>query len=268
MQTSQRKQAFQSPSPPLSYAEAASTTVLLYPKDGSKEKSLRKLLQQEVNPLEEQIHIQEVRNIRNKGLAIDIASEEQADKLISKLANKEELQSSVEAKKFSRKNPRCIIYDVPVGTSEEELKSAIEVATGCEATNFTLSFRTRERKGRSHCVVQTTPSAFAALIALRKLSLGWTRHSVKEHLNIKRCFKCQSYGHLQRECKRKNYYCAFCGFEHHTNSCNSRFPCCANCWEENAKRRAGFRVDHPADATCCQVYQKEVLKYKRTVQYS
>ncbi|GBN95815.1 hypothetical protein AVEN_229319-1 [Araneus ventricosus] len=236
--------------------------------EGSKEQSLRKLLQKEVNPLEEHFNIQEVRNIRNKGLAIGIASEAQADRLISKLANKEGLQSTVEARKYSKTQPRCIIYDVPVATKEEDLKAAIELATGCEAENISLSFRTRERNVRSHCVIQTTPLAFAALLSLRKLSLGWTRHSVKEHLNIKRCFKCQSYGHLQRECKRKNYYCAFCGFEHHTNSCNSRAPCCANCWEENTRRRAGFRVDHPADATCCPVYQREVLKYKRTVQYS
>ncbi|GBO18923.1 hypothetical protein AVEN_46084-1, partial [Araneus ventricosus] len=235
--------------PPLSYAEAARTTILLYPKEGSKEQSLRKLLQREVNPLEEHINIQEVRNIRNKGLAIDIASEAQADKLISRLANKEGLQTSVEARKYSRRHPRCIIYDVPVVTTEEDLKTAIEVATGFEAVNFSLSFRTKERNGRSHCIVQATPIAFAALLSLRKLSLGWTSHSVKEHLNIKRCFKCQSYGHLQKECKRKNFYCAYCGFEHHTNSCNSRASCCANCWEENAKRRAGFRVDHPADAT-------------------
>lgn len=254
--------------PPLSYAEAAKTTILIYPKEGSKDQSLRTLLQREVNPLEEHFNIQEVRNIRNKGLAIDIASEAQADRLMSKLANKEGLQSTVEARKYSKKQPRCIIYDVPVATKEEDLKAAIELAIGCDAENISLSFRTRERNGRSHCVIQTTPHAFAALLSLRKLSLGWTRHSVKEHLNIKRCFKCQSYGHLQRECKRRNFYCAFCGFEHHTNACNSRAPCCANCWEENSRRRAGFRVDHPADATCCPVYQREVQKYKRTVQYS
>ncbi|GBO26897.1 hypothetical protein AVEN_22746-1 [Araneus ventricosus] len=252
---------------PLSYAEAARTTILIYPKEGSKDKSLRQLLQKEVNPLEDNINIKEVRNLRNKGLAIDLASEEQAEKLISKLNNKEELQTSVEARKYARKNPRCIIYDVPTDTREEELKRAIEVATGQEASCYSLSFRTKERNGRSHCVVQATPKAFTALLQIRKLSLGWTRHSVREHINIKRCYKCQSFGHLQRECKRRNYYCAFCGFEHHTSACNSRAPCCANCWEENSRRKAGFRVDHPADATCCSVYQREVLKYKRTIQY-
>ncbi|GBL85961.1 hypothetical protein AVEN_31553-1 [Araneus ventricosus] len=38
----------QQQAPPISYAEAARTTILLYPKEGNKETSLRKLLQKEV----------------------------------------------------------------------------------------------------------------------------------------------------------------------------------------------------------------------------
>ncbi|GBN85722.1 hypothetical protein AVEN_187360-1 [Araneus ventricosus] len=104
-------------------------------------------------------------------------------------------------------------------------------------------------------------------MSCRKLATGWSRHSVKEHLNIKRCYRCQSYGHLQKDCRRKNFYCAFCGFEHHTKAYHSRAPCCANCWEENTKRGTGFRVDHRADSNCCPIYHKEIAKYKHTVRY-
>ncbi|GBM56914.1 hypothetical protein AVEN_200325-1 [Araneus ventricosus] len=114
----------------------------------SKKISLRKLLQKEVDPLKENISFTEVRSIINKGLAIDFATEEQAERLIPNLANKEELNTAVEARKFERRNPRCIIYDVPTTTSEENILRAIEADTGFEATNFSLSFRTRERGGQ------------------------------------------------------------------------------------------------------------------------
>ncbi|GBL92071.1 hypothetical protein AVEN_47848-1 [Araneus ventricosus] len=233
---------------PLSYAETARNTILLYPKEGNKETSLRKLLQKEVDPLEEKIKFKEIRSIRNKGLAIDFATDEQAERLIKKLERKEELQAAVEARKFEKRNPRCIIYDVPTATSDESVLKATEAATSFEASNFTISFRTRDRGDKSHCVIQAKSEAFTTLMSCKKLAIGWSRHSVKEHLNIKRCCRCQSYGHLQKDCRRKNFYCALYGFEHHNKACHSRAPCCANCWEESTKRGTGFRVDYPADS--------------------
>ncbi|GBN82667.1 hypothetical protein AVEN_167249-1 [Araneus ventricosus] len=242
------------------------STLLLYPKEGS-ETPIRKLLQEEVNPQKEGIKIAEVRTIRNKGLAVDCETEEHVEKLLKQIETKENLKTAMAGKKFEKRPPRCIIYDVPSSTTEMEVITAAAEASGCDPSKFKFSFRTRERGGKSHCVVMARPEAFGQLMQCRKISINWTRHSFKEHLNIKRCFKCQAFGHLQKECRRKNFYCAFCGFEHNTRNCNSRAPCCANCWEENTKRGTRYPVDHPADANVCPVFHREVTKYKRTVQY-
>ncbi|GBM96042.1 hypothetical protein AVEN_111437-1 [Araneus ventricosus] len=74
-------------------------------------------------------------------------------------------------------------------TSEENIIRAIEAAASFEASNFSMSFRTRERGGKSHCVVQAQPEAFKALLSCRKIAIGWTRHSVKEHFQHQKMFQ-------------------------------------------------------------------------------
>ncbi|GBM96477.1 hypothetical protein AVEN_264016-2-1, partial [Araneus ventricosus] len=106
--------------PPPSFIQVVAnnkkTTLLLYPKEGT-DISIRKLLKEEVNPQKEGIRIAEVRVIRNKGLAVDCASEAHALKLLGKLEEKEKLRSVVEAKN-SRKASRGVLYTMYLRTHQ------------------------------------------------------------------------------------------------------------------------------------------------------
>ena len=52
-----------------------------------------------------------------------------------------------------------------------------------------------------------------------------------------RCFRCQAFGHFQRQCRRKKELCGICSRDHATRDCIRRLreggerpaPCCPNC---------------------------------------
>ncbi|GBN85721.1 hypothetical protein AVEN_187359-1 [Araneus ventricosus] len=75
------------PDPPFHYSNAHPNLVLQQRQHGTpsyciQKRGIRKLLQKEVDPLEEKMKFKEIRSIRNKGLAIDFATDEQAERLI------------------------------------------------------------------------------------------------------------------------------------------------------------------------------------------
>ena len=48
---------------------------------------------------------------------------------------------------------------------------------------------------------------------------------------VRRCFKCQGYGHVQGSCRASNPSCGKCAGTHFTRDCTSQSRKCVNCKE-------------------------------------
>ena len=134
------------------------------------------------------------------------------------------------------------------------------------------------RKQRNH---QTEKPLFQASVrvsnAIRKLienrdnflSIGLYRCKVYDHFYIKRCNKCQKFGHYSAQCKASNHVCAYCTEDHETNSCtnkatNSFQPSCANC---KHSKRTDEQFTHSATDRSCPAYVSEQHKLKQSISY-
>ena len=85
------------------------------------------------------------------------------------------------------------------------------------------------------------------------LSAGLYRCKVYDHFYVKRCNKCQEFGHYRAQCKSSHSVCANCCGDHESINCEEKskesfIPSCKNC--EKSKNHS-TQHDHLAtDRTC------------------
>jgi hypothetical protein len=75
---------------------------------------------------------------------------------------------------------------------------------------------------------------------------------VDPHREVRRCFKCQQYGHKSMACKRRKDRCGKCAEEHVTKLCTGGPPCCANCGGS-----------HHSGSRSCSVQIEEAQRFAR-----
>ncbi|KAF8784357.1 hypothetical protein HNY73_010045 [Argiope bruennichi] len=177
------------------------------------------------------------------------------------------LAETIECKKPSTRHPRCIVYDIPNGIADVEVLEVLELTIGAPKDSLKPSFRIKGRGDCSHLVISGRPEYIKFLLNQKKVLINWKTHSIKEHFSVRRCFKCQRYGHIQTKCLSSKHYCAHCGHEHQTKYCRNNLESCINCHEENTQKGARFNIDHSASHNRCPTYLKEIARYRMTLQY-
>ena len=91
-----------------------------------------------------------------------------------------------------------------------------------------------------------------------KLTLGLSSCKVYDQYHIKRCNKCQQFGHYYKDCTAIEC-CAKCGGDHPTNTCESAEKKCVNCVRDGV----GTQDHCTYDPNCPSLLkQQELLKQK------
>ncbi|GBM88160.1 hypothetical protein AVEN_12378-1 [Araneus ventricosus] len=189
---------------PRTYAEAAkgegnnSHTILLYPavpdpndstagNSNPETKSVRELLSSKLNTTNEKIKIKSYRRIRNKGSAVDCENNEEIQKLIDKIQKSDELKENILHKDPKKRRPRCIIYNIPKDTTEQDVIDTIELAIECDRNSTGFPRKLKGRKERyQHWVVELPTPAFFTLEAAGKLVMNWSIYRIKEFFSVRR----------------------------------------------------------------------------------
>lgn len=105
-----------------------------------------------------------------------------------------------------------------------------------------------------------------AAIACQGDRVYFIRYSCKTYdsFYVRRCFKCQMFGHYAKDC-RHDSVCGVCAgtHTHDTRNC-SKPECCVNC------KKGGFKPDqcaHSAFSSTCLSYKKEQNKLRSSIGY-
>ncbi|GBM60131.1 Putative protein in type-1 retrotransposable element R1DM [Araneus ventricosus] len=220
-------------------------TILLYHKelydDGNQKmekKGLEHLLREELSCNE--VNLSNIKPVRNNGIAITCKKEGDAQAILDKIANTESLNKLITARRPKKRHPSIIIYGISDQTTNEELQDALRHRTGIE-NDIKLRFKLRGRtEGTSHWVFETPSDKFQKNSMIKKLPINWSMHNVRECFHIKKCQRCQAYGHLVNNFKNIKPFCGFCGNRHQTSQCRATVACCINCNDEN--RRKGTKT--------------------------
>lgn len=172
----------------------------------------------------------------------------------------------------NKMNPRVALYGVPAELSAEQVRGAIlaqnvdEQLTEEVLGDIRVLFRFGRREQRStNWILETSPTCRGLLIDRGRLYIDWFSCRVQDHVRIIRCFRCQKFGHLSKDC-RSDAQCGHCAADHETRDCPSRHlaPSCANC------RRFGHTgpiTEHEAASMKCPAYQRRVQNKIEDIDY-
>lgn len=244
-------------------------TILIYPKEGDTEKTSEETkldLQRALNPKDLKLKIARVSKIRNGGVAIEVDAD-QAQKVSERLGNQ------FRAREPTKRLPKIKIFDVPLSYSETELKQLIYdqnlldegvVSADDFDRGFRLLFKTGPKNDlTAHWIAEVNNQVRINLLKSGRIYLDWSSCKVIDHFIVNRCFKCQRFGHLARDCNLKDT-CSHCATEGHSFS-----QCPEKTWSYKCANCARFKLEsrHNVNSLECPQYLKEQQRIVGYTQY-
>ncbi|XP_023211720.1 uncharacterized protein LOC111614580 [Centruroides sculpturatus] len=227
-----------------------------------------------IDPNRDLIRFQNVRKIRNGGIAVTLATKKDRDRLmIHELIQELGLNVALPVKR----KPRMVIVDVSRELQGEELVKLLyglnsDLIYGDHEGNledFTRDFKPLYRTGRKrellvNWVVEVAPSLRMKLLQLSRLYLDYRCCNVRDYYEVSKCFRCQLFGHIARNCRQEKDVCYKCGVVgHRSKDCevSERVRKCIPC------ERLGRRSDHFSKDRGCYSYQVAISRYKLGIDY-
>ena len=104
-----------------------------------------------------------------------------------------------------------------------------------------------------------------------RLYLGNGTCKVYDSFHVKRCFKCQCYGHISEGCS-KEIACGYCAEPHETRNCEIKDSlslsgsCCTNCKNSEISEHRDNCI-HPAYSVSCPMFKAEQVKLKQSIPF-
>lgn len=134
------------------------------------------------------------------------------------------------------------------------------------STLVVVSHRKR-RDNKYDVIASCNTNTFTRIVNQAKLKIGWEICRVYEHINLLRCYKCNDYGHISKECK-SDTVCPKCAGNHTVEECESTVSKCINCIRTNTKLSLNNNVNHCAWSTSCPVYGHRMTRKKERIRYT
>lgn len=229
---------------------------------------LSKKLKQAINPSSLSIEVNGVMQRKNGKVIINCKDPENLETLKSNIADKfgDDLKVEIPQKI----NPKIIIFNVSAADVEDRTTFCNNVVVQNKLQKTTSSLlrvvRVVGRRSTVNVIVEVDPILFKEIITKRSLFIGWRRCYIKESFHILRCYKCNKYGHLVKECKSA-VTCPQCAGEHPLKECSNKELKCINCFQNNNKFKTKYSTNHSVLDDACPCFIKLVNRAKSLTKY-
>lgn len=253
---------------PKSYRDVVKNqdVVIIKPKNPQDSATTFEVLQQNINPEDEEIGIQRVKEIKDGGILISCKNREDVNKL--HIVSKEKLNvENYIIRKSELKKPKIKIIGLNNEISEENLKCCILKQNSISDINTWKMLVCKKLKKKYMSIVEVDPASFEEIMKLEKLNVKWDVCRAFEHFNVRRCYGCGGFNHTHPNCKEK-VVCLNCGKKDHNEDQCANEASCVNCLRANEKLKLNLNTKHFRYDNCCQVLQKHIDSLKGTTQYT
>ncbi|XP_050064894.1 uncharacterized protein LOC126553825 [Aphis gossypii] len=137
--------------------------------------------------------------------------------------------ASLDIRRAGERNPHIIVHGVGIEVKDDEVavlleeqnESSVTLATGWFKSLELISHKSRvTRKGRNVEFV-VTPEVAGQIVG-QTMCVGLSRCREGPSVNVRRCHRCQRYGHTGVACKAPSVVCGRCAGSHHAAHCVAR----------------------------------------------
>jgi len=119
-----------------------------------------------------------------------------------------------------------------------------------------------KRKEGGSLILEVDERTQELLLRREKINIGWRKCLVFDHYSVKRCFKCWSYYHIAKNCKREET-CHKCAENHKVRDCKASKIRCVNCMHRIKTYNLKINEEHNALSRKCPTFIKALEEEKR-----
>ncbi|XP_067206978.1 uncharacterized protein [Linepithema humile] len=205
------------------YKNKADRIIIIKPKENKENVTIEEIKSkffETIKGRKDDIRINNIRKTRDNGILIETEDREDITVIKKMDLDKAELKTETPRKV----GPSIIIYDVNKDMTMDEIRKEIwnknlkRTGLSQEVYDSKINFRVKLRNKNptlTNWVLEVPARIFYILIERKKMYIEWQSHSVKEYVNIVRCFRCFGFGHIANKCTSEHQYCGHCGDKEH-----------------------------------------------------
>ena len=241
-----------------------SVLVLGKTKDSDKDKKYIELVEKVI--MDNNITLQDTYRTKDGELVLVCDSKESRDNLSNIVKNSD---GNIPTKTPNSKSPAITIVGVPkeynhseiteMFVKQNEFVKRFAMANIIDDHFKVLAVRTTKKNPDIFQVFATVSAVLRDGIKQFKdrITLGLTSCKVYDQYHVKRCYKCQHFGHYSKDCTSPEQFCAKCGEYHTTNTCFSTVKKCIICVRSGTATHDHFAYDSNCPS---MLKQQELLK--------
>lgn len=251
---------------------ATKPAVLIKPKNQQQNNVTKSEILRHINPIESEIKISGVKNIRNGGVLIGCNADSDISKF-KQLAS-EKLGDRYEVKNVGNFSPRIRLVGMSDKFSADEILEFVKFQNKTVPTDTFVGkvlqiSSLKKNKEIYQAVLQIDIGSYNKIMSIGngKLFVGYNLCDVYDCIDIKRCFNCSGFHHFSDKCT-SNVHCPRCSEGHAVKECKASVLKCINCLKSNSDNSTNIPINHAAwDSINCSVYKQKISEFKAKFQF-
>lgn len=236
-----------------SYSSVTKTDniLIIQPKEKTEAQNIREDIRRTIDPVKLQVGIKMGKQTKNGGIILRCENNESISTLKENIQSKLNKKYNIEEPKSLK--PRVKIVGIHEENDDENLLERIITQNKLETTlsDLKVVHTSKPIKKRYNLTMECTHQLRDVLLKRENIFVGWMRCKVYEDLKIIRCYNCQKYGHIAKECKN-SLRCPRCAENHSSNDCQNENKNCANCCDAKQKYNLDLDTQHTVWDSNCQ----------------
>nr|CAI5833166.1 unnamed protein product [Callosobruchus analis] len=219
-----------------------------------------------IKPAELKICVNNTMKIKD-GIAVHCDNDISLSKLKERMVNT--LGPNYKIREATKVNPRMLVKNIRLENmnSSDDIINDIVTLNEIEGRRSEIKCITHLKHFNSNnIVIEVSPALRNQLIAKQYIHTSWKRCEIVDHFRIIKCFKCCSFGQVEKNCK-SDRICPSCAENHKLSDCKSELLKCINCSSYNKMYKRNLQTDHSGIYKDCPMFLNYVSNLKDRINY-